>query len=397
MADVRPEELGKSSRSELYFRSVDGAIPDFLLPPDPPPMLFDLKRQRLLETLIRLLGRIQDHLLRMDTGVAGAVDDLAVGLRVLVDHGVMQDGRRQGGRGGHLLQRTIAAFELDEPQILTLDNPPREAVFAVGMIPITVFPEGLKHFALHGETLDEWLTSPVAVMSGLAQPVSWRDLISAYANKLGGAHLDDEVPAWLERMDYNGVGGFSLTNYLLYQAGYALWGIGHHVVRTVLREGGVEIPDDQFALPPGTGITPDGPHPRAALGLLQYFYEIDHEIGFLWFVDEDQDDPPPRLRLYYQDAVWDITRGTQKGKILLEKPNNPDQSMYQSPRMVRYPHLGGDGVFIGELKAKIFAVHTLQDLEAGAKFSFPEDYDPRTGGSDWQGLTQDGEFGTPSP
>lgn len=60
-----------------------------------------------------------------------------------------------------------------------------------------------------------------------------------------------------------------------------------------------------------------------------------------------------------------------------------------------YPHLGGDGVFVGEMKAKIFAIHTLQDLQAGVPFAFAEDYDPRTGGSSWQGMTMDGEeFGS---
>lgn len=252
----------------------------------------------------------------------------------------------------------------------------------MGTIPITYFAKGLEEYPLHGGTLDEWLAAPVAVMSGLTDSVSWRELIAAYANKLGGAHLDDEVPVWLERMDFNGVGGLSLTNYLLYQAGYALWNVGHDVLRMVLGQGGVEVPDDQFILPLGTGVSLEPPDQRAASGLLQYFYETSDEIGFLWFVDEDE--PSARLRLYFQDAVWDITRGSEKRKLEIDKPNNPDQTLYQSPRLVHYPHLGVDGVFIGEMKAKIFAVHTFQDLQAGVPFSFPDDYDPWAGGSGWQ-------------
>lgn len=391
---ARPTDLGRSGSPPIFFRSEDGEVPAFLLPPDPPPMMFDLQRQRLLETLVRVLGRVQDHLLRMDGGVAGAVDDLSVALRVLVDNGVlMQDGKRQGGRGGHLLQRTVVAFDLDQLEILTLGPPALNDIFGVGSIPLTVFAQGLAQFPIHRGSLDEWLAAPVAVMSGLPEPVSWRNLIAAYANKLGGAHLDDEVPPWLERMDFNGVGGFSLTNYLLYQAGYALWHLGHEVVRAVMKLGGVQLAEDQFALPPGTGDLLDPPSDRAALGLLQYFYESEDEIGFLWFVDEDT--RSERLRLYYQDAVWDIRRGLAKGKVSLTKPNNPDQSLYQSPRLVRYPHLGVDGVFIGSVKLKLFAVHTFQDLLAGTAFSFPQDYDPRTGGADWRGVGPGGEeFGS---
>lgn len=391
---ARPTDLGRSGAPPLFFRSDDGEVPAFLLPPDPPPIMFDLRRQRLLETLVRLLGRIQDHLLRMDAGVAGAVDDLSVALRVLVDNGVlMQDGKRQGGKGGHLVQRTVVAFSLDQPEILTLGPPAPDDIFGVGSIPLTFFADGLAQYPIHRGRLDEWLASPVAVMSGLLEPVSWRNLIAAYANKLGGAHLDDEVPPWLERMDFNGVGGFSLTNYLLYQAGYALWHLGQEVVREVMKLGGVDVADDQFILPPGTGTSLDPPSDRAGLGLLQYFYESDDEIGFLWFVDEDA--RSERLRLYYQDAVWDIERGVGKGKLRLAKPNNPDQSLYQSPRLVNYPHLGADGLFIGPVKLKLFALHTYQDLLAGTPFSFPADYDPRTAGSDWRGVGVDGEeFGS---
>lgn len=368
--------------------------PDFLHAPAPEPSLFDPARQSLIDHLVRNLGRVQDHMLRMNAGVASAVDDLAVALRVLVDSGRPTARGRQGGAGGHLLQRVVSAFSVEEPELLTYVPPVSDAIFSVGSIPVTIFVEGIAKWPICRGTVDQWLDAPVAVMSGI-EPITWRSLITTYANKLGGAHADDNIPAWLDRMDYNGVGGFALTGYLLFQAGDALWHLGHEVLRAVHRGVGVEIADDQIMLAPGVGVSLDYPGPRTQHGLLAFFYETSEEVGFLWFVDGDSS--TAQLRLYFQDVVWDIMRNPADGSLITTKPNRPDLTQYQSPRPIRYPDLGIDGVLIGRTKMMLLAVQTFQDLVAGVPFSFPKGYDPRVAGSNWTGLSPEwGMFGAGS-
>lgn len=63
----------------------------------------------------------------------------------------------------------------------------------------------------------------VVTLAGEQKKYTWDTLLSDYANKWGGAHLDVMVPSHLQFIDLYAAGGLNLSSYLLRAAAVEVW------------------------------------------------------------------------------------------------------------------------------------------------------------------------------
>ena len=87
-------------------------------------------------------------------------------------------------------------------------------------------------------SLPAWMSTTVLVVTISAgrRTYTWAEFLNEYANKWGGAHLDEAVPAHLRRIDEFVSSGMPLSNYLLRMAGVAVWETVQDLVRRMLAE-----------------------------------------------------------------------------------------------------------------------------------------------------------------
>lgn len=325
---------------------------------------FPSKRHaELLGTLLQVQSRVRDHIQRMDDGAWYAVDDLAVALRVLLC----------SGNGGHVLQRFIKTFGLQMPTIHSSLLPIENAIFAVGNLPIAIMRDGMDDDRYCRMSLGKWLSVPALRMrldDGKQVTLTWDAYIRLYANKFGGAHADDVIPEELPRVDMNGVGQYSLGGYILRQIGEFIWFVCQIYVKM-----GVQLfaPDQEIPTVGGIGAHVEEPSPIYDHGHLQWFFEGDDEIAFLWYVDDGSD--RNRMRLFFEGRAWDFTH-TVEDKLRVFKFDDPvSKFRYQSPFSPNYANQADFVRPVGDPKFKKFIWRTFQDLDRNKPFRYEKDHD----------------------
>lgn len=213
---------------------------------------------------LHAIDRLRDHIERVDQGKVYAADDLAVVLRLLV----------HPGRGNDVLGRLQRQFST-RPIEITATRAPETAdnvLFSFGSLPARAKSEslGTRQLLLH-----EWIASPfLKVATGdSAKTWTWADFINTYANKWGGAHLDDRVPETLQVIDLYTFGGFSLSSYFLRAAGVAVWKAAENAwLDGTLRDSGNRLSEQQLATIRAASVGPVAdPADRLAYGEPQFF------------------------------------------------------------------------------------------------------------------------------
>ena len=210
---------------------------------------------------LHAMDRLRDHIERIDEGKYYAVDDLSVVLRLLV----------HPGRGNDLLRRLSQS---STARIAVLASRPPEvegALFSVGLLPARAGTESLGATSM---LLEEWITSPFlsVVVDDLRKTWTWAEFINAYANKWGGAHLDDEIPLNLSVVDQFAFGGLSLSGYLLRTAGVMVWKAAQTAwADAMFRRSGEPLSSEELSMLRVTSVgTADDPSDRLRFGELQF-------------------------------------------------------------------------------------------------------------------------------
>ena len=238
-----------------------------------------------------MVSRLRDHIERIDNGVVYAVDDLAVVLRALLCNGT----------GNGVLRRLYQECGIDKPSIL-LSRPPEvgtQVQFSVGSIPSResgAVADGAVYVPLGG-----WPNKDVLVVTldGERQIYTWESLLSSYANKWGGAHLDVTVPPHLQFIDLYAAGGLNLTSYLLRSAAVEVWLLAQGVFRKTLsvQTGSLSAQElDKVTYSAEGGIN-SAPRDVSNRGQLQWFCHSTDRLGLLWYVDEHSEDNALHVQL----------------------------------------------------------------------------------------------------
>lgn len=271
---------------------------------------------------MQMTSRLRDHIERLDSGVAYAADDLAVVLRAMLC----------ASRGNRVLRRIYEGLNVEEPKLL-LSKPPASGdnvIFSVGSVPVREL--GAMADGADWIPLKRWADTPLmSVALGARQKVyTWANFLDDYANKWGGAHLDDVVPAYIQHVDYFAAGGLSLTSYLLRSAAVEVWMLAQHAFNVGLLssvaklEEGAEIGARIYAAQGGLRTLPKD---RASLGQLQWFLQARDEAAFVWYVDALSQES--HLRISLGQISYDVQYSpAPQGDDLASKPS----PAFQTPR-----------------------------------------------------------------
>ena len=178
---------------------------------------------------LQLVGRLRDHIERLDDGRAYAADDLAVVLRCLLC----------SGKGNRVLMRVTQTDGLTVVPRVRLSRPAPDdddVFFAVGSIPVE--EPGAAFDGATEATLTKWMNRRVLTVTsaGSRTTYTWDRFLSTYAEKWGGAHLDEVVPPHLRMIDDHAVGGLPLSNYLLRMAAVAAWHAAQQLLGEVFKD-----------------------------------------------------------------------------------------------------------------------------------------------------------------
>lgn len=284
---------------------------------------------------LQLVGRLRDHIERLDDGRAYAADDLAVVLRCLLC----------SGRGNRVLMRLTQADGLTVVPRVRLSRPvpdDDDVFFAVGSIPVDEL--GATSDGATEATLTKWMNRRVLTVTsaGSRTTYTWDRFLSAYAEKWGGAHLDEVVPPHLRMIDDHAVGGLPLSNYLLRTAAVAAWDAAQQILGEVFKE--VVAKAQKAAMnanvaqrqtrgfpaifAPHGGIS-EAPRGIESRGLLQAFVHRSEQIELLWYVDWTSSDNALHLR--FGTLPSDIRYGSvavpsTEGPVKLQAQRQPDGS-----------------------------------------------------------------------
>lgn len=225
-----------------------------------------------------------------------ASDDLAVVLRTFVHRGT----------GNNMLLRMQEKFHLPEPR-LTLSRAPSSTAdrFSIGSLPTR--PGATAGDAARTVGLKAWAHEPllrVGVSERSVRNFTWAQFLNEYANKWGGAHVDDAVPASLLAIDRYAAGGLMLSTYLLRAGAVAAWEIGTSLVRSApeLLAGGLTA--NLMAVGVAGGIS-GPPRDRSAEGELQWLDHDSRGIDLLWYVDGNE--PSSSIRLLAGGMPYTVT------------------------------------------------------------------------------------------
>jgi len=268
-----------------------------------------------------MVSRLRDHIERIDNGVVYAVDDLAVVLRALLCH----------GKGNSVLRRIYDECGVAQPEILLSRAPAQDpkVQFSVGSIPTR--EKGAIADGATYTSLSKWPSRP-ALTVGLGkvqQKYTWDTLLSDYANKWGGAHLDVTVPTHLQFIDTYAVGGLNLSGYLLRAAAVEVWLLAQSVFRQVFREkfsGSIETKNLERVICVAEGGLNSDPRDISNRGLIQWFSHSSDALGLVWYVDEKSDDNAMHLQL--GQVGYDVRY--HQGSI--QASSQPDPVRFQAPR-----------------------------------------------------------------
>lgn len=231
---------------------------------------------------LHLSCRVRDHIERLDSGVAYAVDDLAVTLRAMLSDG---PGNQVLNRLNQLRRRGELEIQLSRPPSADCDQ------FSVGSIP-TWSTRAVEHGA-SWTSLRRWASRPVlhVVCDSRTTTYTWSKFLNTYANKWGGAHLDGFIPTDLQIIDRYDVGGYSLSGYLLRMAAVQVWSISQILIADALFVvSGAPLEGEKLIT---TRMTAEGgisyePSDRTPYGELQWLDQSRGTLDFLNYTDPNE-------------------------------------------------------------------------------------------------------------
>jgi hypothetical protein len=270
---------------------------------------------------LHMVSRLRDHIERVDNGAVYAVDDLAVVLRALLCH----------GRGNSVLRRLYDECGVAQPEILVSRAPAQDpkVQFSVGSIPTR--EKGAIADGATYKPLSKWPSSPVLTVSlgKVQQKYTWDSLLSDYANKWGGAHLDATVPTHLQFIDMYAAGGLNLSGYLLRAAAVEVWLLAQNVFRQVFKDkffSSIQSQDLEQVICVAEGGLNSDPQDISGRGQVQWFCHSSDALGLVWYVDENSKDNAMRLQL--GQMGYDVRYHLGSGQI----SNQPAPVKFQAPR-----------------------------------------------------------------
>lgn len=280
--------------------------------------------------VVQMTARLRDHIERMDNGVPYAVDDLAVVLRAFL----------HPKPGNDVLRRLSARSGAEAPQVLLSQRPAaKSGGFSVGSIP-TRYSGATAHGAAWAD-INVW--SNTTVLEGDIQGVkinfTWAELLNKYANKWGGAHLDEKIPTELMAIDVYAVGGFNLSGYLIRTAAVEVWLAAQYML-SVWAAGHWEKGWSGRAYCPGS-IESD-PSDLSGRGQLQWFSGNQEEADFLWYIDPLC--PYSHLRMMLGGAPCDMQYSSETNTATLSPASSHSEGNYQAPRQMAGPLLSKQGL-----------------------------------------------------
>lgn len=265
---------------------------------------------------IHLVSRLRDHIQRLDQGVVYAADDLAVVLRAFI----------HPGQGNDVLRRLRQRSGVHAPDVLLSASPLTDGPeFSVGSIPIrhsSATANGATYVSI-----DEWPNVPLihVLADGSSKTYTWAAFLNIYANKWGGAHLDDAIPKHLQAIDYCAAGGLNLSGYLIRAAAVEVWFIAQRLLSEWLTaasdRSSLDLANARLRAPGGTN---EDPSDITGKGALQWFWWEDDRADFLWYVDPQSSENA--MRLYLDGTSWDVQYEPPDTSPLRKSP------VFQSPR-----------------------------------------------------------------
>ncbi|ANP74835.1 hypothetical protein [Cryobacterium arcticum] len=267
---------------------------------------------------LHLLARLRDHIERIDTGKAYAVDDLAVVLRAFL----------HPGRGNDVLGRLAKSAGLESLEI-ELSRPPStgpDVYLAFGSVP-TSFRQ-TSELGGRKVSIKQWPLEPVAhIQIGKdAKTWSWANLVSEYANKWGGSHLDKQVPQHLPLLDHLGVSGYGLTTYLFRAAAVEIWHKAHFILKSswFVKSGRKLTIEEIESFRVGTpGDISEDPRDISSRGRFEWYEWTSSHVDFLYLGDETTNGSAQ----LYTGMSWDMAVSFEGAKasdpIPVQRPREP--------------------------------------------------------------------------
>lgn len=229
---------------------------------------------------LRLVWRLNDHIARLDAGVAYAVDDLAVVLRTLVSPG-------QGNDVLHLLASRIGG---KTPKVQISRVLSESVVFGVGAVP--TLGRGIAAHGARRVSVNEWMNTRVLTVTSASgrKSYTWAAFLAAYANKWGGAHLDPKLPDQLMQMNAVATAGLDLSSYLIRTAAVEVWRIANSVYANQVHFSADAKTQDELR----GRVRVAAPHAEqkdpadiSLKGALQWFYYNHDKADFLLYAHRD--------------------------------------------------------------------------------------------------------------
>ncbi|MHA7297672.1 hypothetical protein [Pseudarthrobacter sp. MDT3-1] len=240
-----------------------------------------ISRYHLAGYLMSGAARLRDHIERIDEGVAYAVDDLALVLRLMVS----------GARGGELISRTAQSYDTPLPKfgVSPAPEPVPGLVWGAGAIPTTDTLGA-------GNLLD---ISQIRFKTALRiQPgakrvdFTWDKLIRDYAN-YWGTHVGDNIRDDMPAADRIGTAaGVPLVTYMLREVAVAAWYSAQFVLRHAILQddptffADIDLTDGEqnIWVAPQGGID-EPPRVRGELGKFQGGINAGLTSSFAWAVE----------------------------------------------------------------------------------------------------------------
>jgi hypothetical protein len=182
----------------------------------------------------KILSRLGRALAAVEQGDAGAGDDLANVLRMLLD---------TTNRGNRVMARLAGALNVKLPSVFVSGGPTTDwshgLMLSFGNLPLTPAPGDGQPHSPRWLPFDAWMdTYSIVVPDSEKRRLSWRQYITLVANT-NGSHLGTEYHDLFETSNLFDAVGMSLQDYLLRQIG---WQIERTLTEVLARSGRPLIP-----------------------------------------------------------------------------------------------------------------------------------------------------------
>jgi hypothetical protein len=227
-------------------------------------------------------------------------------------------------RGNDVLMRLKEKSSIKSVEI-QLSRRPRKEIdqFSVGSVPTSACLAG--NNAATWVDLAKWANCPLIVARTQTDAFnySWGSFVATYANKWGGAHIDQTIPQHLQIIDRYDAGGLSLSAYLLRSAAVQVWQISQ-VLLSDLHGFADKIGADESALMHARVTAPGGdasdPRDLRSLGELQWLDQSTDSVDLLAYVDDESSMTMtiPAGKISYE-LVFEPSSGTEQQRRSIPK------------------------------------------------------------------------------